>query len=102
MSARRARKAAAGKKQAFNGHRNLSRRQNTGPECVLSVRWIILLPLQLLPLVHSPPGGGWEALIREQEIIEIYFCLERASRKDQGLNNVSAFEAFNFLFNIEI
>lgn len=47
------RKIAAGKKRAFNGRRNLSRRQNTGPECVLSVRWIILLPLQLLPFVPS-------------------------------------------------
>lgn len=68
----------------------------------------IVRSLDYPPAASTPPSrslsseGGWEALIREQEIIEIYFWLERASQKDQGLNNVSETKAFNFIFNIEI
>lgn len=54
----RARKTAASKKRSFNGRCNLSRRQNTPLECVLSARWIILLRL-LLPNPISP-GARWK------------------------------------------
>lgn len=80
--ARRARKTTASKKRAFNGRRNLSRRQNTGPECVLSVRWIILLPFSAPPPSRAfSSGGGWEALIGEQEVIENLFLTGISARR---------------------
>lgn len=83
----RARKAAAGKNRSFNGRCNLSRRQNTGLECVLSA------PLDY-PAASAPPSEQdlarskpEESLNAEIRVTGVYF---RTGRTNSRVSAISA------------